>query len=107
MLGTETVQVRRRGDRTKTNDPAPASDPVPVEGCLIAPAGGTETIGTDRTAGTGAVSVTMPLTVGIDHSCELQIRGQWYRIVGDAVAFINEDPDLSGYQLTCVRGAGG
>ena len=31
-----------------------------------------------------------------------------YRIVGDVEAYVNdEDPELSGYQLTCRRGAGG
>ena len=105
MLGTETVQVRRRGDNGAGGWP---SLPVPVDGCLVNPAGGAEAIGADRTAGTGMVTVTMPITAGIDHSCELQIRGRWYRIVGDVEVYVNdEDPELSGYQLTCRRGAGG
>lgn len=109
MLGTETVTVRKGAGKTAGGDPIPGTS-WPVDGCLVDP-GGTgsvsEQLDKARTAGLTTVAVTMPITAGIDHTCELKIRDRWYRIVGDAEPFVNdEDPELSGYQVTATRGAG-
>jgi hypothetical protein len=106
MLGTEPVRVRRRGGITADGDPTPATE-WPVDDCLVDPGALGERLDIDRTAATTTVAVTMPITAGIDHTCELKIRGRWYRIVGDPEPFVNdEDPELSGYQVTATRGAG-
>lgn len=106
MLGTETVVVRRRGGTDPDGDQLPDTEPVPpVEGCVVEPLGGAELLEVQRTGATSAVRVLLPITQGIDAECELRVRGLWYRIVGDAVAYIDpEDAELSGYSLTCTRG---
>lgn len=102
----ETVGVRRRGDTTAGGDPIPAEARPSVEGCIVEPLLGAELIEVTRNGATSAVRVLLPITTGLDHLCELQIRNLWYRIVGDPVAFVDDDPELSGYQVTATRGGG-
>lgn len=83
-------------------DPTTPMDPV--DGCEVEPLNGAELVEVTRNGATTAVRVLLPITEGLDGECELQIRGDWFRIVGGAEAFIDDDPELSGYQLTCTRG---
>lgn len=112
----ETVGVRRRGGTTAGGDPIPAADMPSVDGCVVEPVDGMELLnssigsrGTSEVARTGATSVVrvlLPITTGLDHLCELNIRGDWYRIVGHPVAYADNDPELSGYAVTATRGIG-
>jgi hypothetical protein len=102
----ETVGVRRRGGTTAGGDPIPAEDLQPVDGCVVEPLTGVELIEVTRDGATSAARVLLPITTGLDHLCDLQIRGLWYRIVGDVVAYVDDDPELSGYQVTATRGVG-
>lgn len=105
MSGGETVAVRRRGGTDADGRPLPYTTPVlPVEGCVVEPLTGAELVEVTRTGATSAVRVLLPIVAGLDGECELQIRGVWFRIVGGAEPFIDDDPELSGYQLTCTRG---
>lgn len=106
MLGTETVAIRQSGGVGPKGDPI-AGRTWTVDNCLVAPASTAEQLAIDRTGGTTSVVVTLPITASIDHTCDLGIRGRWYRIIGDAEPFINdEDPELSGYQVTATRAQG-
>lgn len=105
MLGTETVRVRRRGGTDPDGDPLPAAAPWAVDGCLVEPITGAELLAVAIDGATNVARVFVPLTDGIDNTCEIEIRGRWYRTIGDVVAYVNdEDPELSGYSLTCTRG---
>lgn len=107
FFGSETVAVRRRGGTDADGDSLDYTYPLdPVKGCDIEPLSGTELLEVTRTGATGAVRVLLPITAGLDAECELQVRGVWYRIVGGAVPFTDDDPELAGYDLTCTRGGG-
>lgn len=101
----ETIAVRRRSPNDADGRTVAPTTPVPpVDGCEVEPLTGTELLEVTRSGATSAVRVLLPIVAGLDGECELQIRGQWFRIVGGAVAFIDDDPALSGYQVTCTRG---
>lgn len=101
----ETVAVRRRGGTDSDGSPLPPTTPVPpVAGCEIEPLSGAELLEVTRSGATDAVRVLLPIVTGLDGECELQVRGDWFRIVGGAEPFIDDDPELSGYYLTCTRG---
>lgn len=105
MFGNETVAVRRRAGTDSDGSPLPYETPVdPVDGCIVEPLGGAELLEVTRTGATGGVRVLLPITEGLDAECELQVRGNWFRIIGGAEPFIDDDPELSGYQVTCTRG---
>lgn len=105
MFGAETIAVRRRGGTDPDGRPLPYTTPMsPVGGCDVEPLTGAELIEVMRTGATSAVRVLLPITTGLDGECELQIRGAWFRIVGGAESFVDDDPELSGYDLTCTRG---
>ena len=105
MFGTETVAVRRRAGTDADGRPLPTTTPVPaIEGCIIEPLDGAEQLEVGRTTATADVRVLLPITAGLDGECELRIRGHWYRIVGGVESFVDEDPELSGYQVSCTRG---
>jgi hypothetical protein len=107
MFGNETVAVRRSGGTDPDGSPLLYTTPVdPVAGCIVEPLSGAELLEVTRNGETGAVRVLLPIIEGLDGECELQIRGDWFRIVGDAEPFIDDDPELSGYQVTCTRGGG-
>lgn len=105
MFGAETIAVRRRAGTDADGRPLPYTIPMPpVDGCDVEPLGGAELVEVTRTGATSAVRVLLPIVGGLDGECELQIRGDWFRIVGGAEPFIGDDPELSGYYLTCTRG---
>lgn len=104
--GFETVGVRRRGGLTAGGEPLPVVAMDPVDGCVVEPLDGAELVDVHRTGATAVIRVLMPVTTGLDHLCELQVRGLWYRIVGDVVAYDDDDPELSGYHVTATRGIG-
>ncbi len=107
MLGAETVQIRTAAGVDDDGWATPAGTPADVEGALIEPLGGAELLEATRTGATSALRVFLPVIDGITAADEVKVRGLWYRIVGDPVAYVNdEDPDLSGYVLTCTRGEG-
>ena len=109
MFGAETIAVRRRGGTDPDGRPLPYTIPMPpVDGCdmelLIGVRAGNELVEVTRTGETSAVRVLLPIIDGLDGECELQIRGVWFRIVGGVESYIDDDPELSGYYLTCTRG---
>lgn len=109
MPETETIAVRRRAGTDADGHPLPHTTPMPpVDGCtvelVIGPRGGTELVEVTRSGETSAVRVLLPIVTGLDGECELQIRGDWFRIEGGVVSYIDDDPELSGYYLTCTRG---
>jgi hypothetical protein len=109
MPETETIAVRRREGTDSDGRTLPYTTPMPpVAGCtveiVIGPRGGTELVELSRTSETSNVRVLLPITTGLDGECELQIRNEWFRIVGGPESYIDDDPELSGYYLTCTRG---
>lgn len=109
MPETETIAVRRRGGTDADGRTLPYTIPMPpVDGCtvelLIGTRAGDELVELTRTGETSFLRVLLPITVGLDGECELQIRGDWFRIVGGVESYIDDDPELSGYYLTCTRG---
>lgn len=109
MSETETIAVRRRGGTDSDGRPLPYTIPMPpVTGCvvelLVGVRAGNELVEVMRTGETSAVRVLLPIIDGLDGECELQIRGDWFRIVGGVESYIDDDPELSGYYLTCMRG---
>lgn len=101
----ETIAVRRRSPNDADGRTVAPTTPMdPVDGCEVEPLNGAELVEVTRNGATSAVRVLLPITEGLDGECELQIRGDWFRIVGGAESFIDDDPELSGYQLTCTRG---
>jgi hypothetical protein len=107
MLGDVTVTVRQSGRRDADGNPIPPGAAFTVDNCLVAPVKAAELLAVDRSEGTTTVVVDLPITTGIDHTCELGIRGRWYRILGDPEPYISdEDPEMSGYQVIATRGSG-
>ena len=107
MLGTQTVMVRQAGRRDADGNPIPPPPSWTVDNCLVGPVTAAELLAVDRTEGTTTVVVDMPITSGIDHTCELGIGDRWYRVLGDPEPYVSdEDPELSGYQVIATRGAG-
>jgi hypothetical protein len=107
MFGAETIAVRRRAGTDPDGRALPDTTPIPpVDGCVVEPHihGGAELVEVMRTGETSVVRVLLPITDGLDGECELQIRGEWFRIVGGTEPFIDDDPELSGYHLICTRG---
>jgi hypothetical protein len=104
MLGCQTVTVRQGGVDNLNNPITPTT--FDVDNCLVSPASTAEQLEIDRTGGTTSVEVFIPLTTGIDHTCDLQINNRWYRVVGDPEPYVDEDPELSGYQVTATRSQG-
>lgn len=101
----ETIAVRRREGTDADGRTLPTTTPVPpVDDCIVEPLSGAELVEVTRDGASSAVRVLLPITEGLDGECELQIRGDWFRIVGGTEAFIDDDPELSGYQVTCTRG---
>lgn len=106
MLGTDTITVRQSGTRDADGNPITGAT-FTVDNCLVGPLAAAELLAVDRSEGTTTVVVDLPITAGIDHTCELGFRGRWYRVKGDPEPLINdEDPDLSGYQLRATRSSG-
>ncbi|WP_044506226.1 hypothetical protein [Gordonia sp. KTR9] len=107
MLGDETVHARTSAGIDTRGREVPAGPEWPIENCSVFPLGGTELFDATRDGATSAVRVLAPITGGLTGDHELKVRGSWYRIVGDAIAYVDaEDPELSGYDLTCTRGRG-
>ncbi|WP_019204580.1 hypothetical protein [Tsukamurella sp. 1534] len=107
MLGTETVTFTRTGGVDDDGYPLPATT-WEVDDCDIQSGSGTETLGTDRSAAAQQVSVFVPAPApAIEHGDTLAFRGlSGWRIVGDPVEWIDEDPELSGWSLIVTRGEG-
>ncbi|AMS03648.1 head-to-tail stopper [Gordonia phage Ayotoya] len=106
MLGRETVRLRLPAGTTPDGDPLPIAVPVEVESCLVEVLGGADLVELGRDGATGGVRVYMPITSGVTAQHDVEVRGRWYEIVGDPEPNLNDDPELSGYVLTCTRGEG-
>lgn len=107
MLGGERVLVL--GDTTldADNNPIPGSGEEIVDGCLVSPMSATELREVGRDGDQDVVRVQLPITSGVTATTRLKVRGLLYRVDGTVQPFLAEDdPELSGYDLTATRTSG-
>ena len=108
MLGTETVVVVGEVEYDADNDPIPGSGSLTVEGCGVYPMAGADLESAARSGTTARVRVLLPITSGVSGDSVLTVRGvPGFRVEGDPVPYIDdEDPELSGYDLTAILAKG-
>ena len=106
MLGNETIRILARTVRNADGTVTVHAVDVDVPGCWVGPLTTEERPGRGVDGDDAVLRVGLPITSGLGRDATLVVRGKRYRVLGEPEPYIDEDPELNGYDITVYRKLG-